>query len=157
MKGFIRNEGREVSFKLRKHIVQDAMLDFEYAYQVVGPDSGLKNNLAFVKWLKSKYFSEDHWGFYNEDGSPLSLGTSKVSDDVQGKGAGQILKRDHFDGKGTEITADTIISRPFSQAKILIDKCRDKSVLRKALNMSRHFSGKEEYMRALMRRLEQVY
>lgn len=158
MKGFIRNEGREVAFKLRKHIVQGAELDLDYAYETVGKASGLKDGLAFVKWLRERYFPEPHWGFYKEDGSVLNLGktTSSVAG-PPGKGAGKILRRDHFDGKGTDITAETIIERPFVQAKVLIDKCSDKSVLKKALTMSRHFAGKEDYMRALMRRLEQVY
>jgi len=158
MKGFIKNEGEEVAFKLQKHIIQGGVVDLDYAYKLVGAVSGHKQDVSFVKWLRDTYFPESFWGFYKEDGTAIPLGKRKEAAVVTaGKGAGTIFKRTNYDAKGEVITADLIISKPIAQAKVLIEKCKERAVLRKALTLSRHFSGKEEYMRAILKRIDQVY
>lgn len=156
MKGFIRNEGKEVSFKLQKHVVPGGTLTFDHAYKLVGSKSELPNNLAFLKWLKKSYFPEACWKFYKDTGEVLNVGKSAASKPLS-ETSGRVLRRPDKQKKGSMVTADSIISKPIAEAKVLIEKCNDKRALRRALSMSRHFSGKEEHTRILMRRLEQVY
>lgn len=80
--------------------------------------------------------------------------SSKRSEDA--KGAGRALRRDANEAKGISVTPATIIESPYKQAQVLIDKTRDKSVLKKALALSQHFGGKEQHMRYIMKRMEQV-
>jgi len=158
VQGFIKNEGEEVPFKLQKAVPQGSTITFEHAFKLVGESHGFKQNMTFLRWLRETYFPESFWGFYKEDGTQINMGKSRSAALArEGKGAGKVINRKVYDGKGEGITADLIISRPFEQAKVLIEKCTDKAVLKKALTLSKHFSQKEEYMRAIMRRMEQVY
>lgn len=74
------------------------------------------------------------------------------------KGAGKIMRRSsqRQKSKGVEITAESMVTPDFPQAKLIIDDCRSRSELKKALNLSRHVSRKEEHMRYIHNRLQQV-
>lgn len=164
MRGFAKNESRDAFFILQRQVIPGGTISFEDAYKAVGKKSGKKENASFVKWLKENYLSASHWAFYKEEGIPFfsveeeaEVSAEKSKPETPAKGAGRVLRREATDEKGTEITPSEIIESKFPRAKVLIEKCNNREVLKKALNMSRHFSQKEEHMRHLMRRLEQVY
>jgi hypothetical protein len=142
---------------------------------------------GFVQWLRDNVFSDTKvWGFYNFDGSEYEFATpekeekpapkkktarkkkaaakkveevaEKPAPKKEARGAGKRLARKSTEArKGASITPSTIIEAEYTIAKPLIEKCNDREVLKKALTLSRHFSSKEQHMRHLMRRLEQVY
>ncbi len=164
MKGFVKNEGEKGVFILQRTLYPGALLSFDEAYLSVGGKSGLKNGISFVRWLRDNYLSGAQWVFYKEEGVPYfsqeemsEIEERPVEAVAPAKGAGRVMRRHVNDAKGTEITANTIIEQPFTQAKVLIDKCGDRNVLKKALALSQHFSKKEDHMRHLMKRLQQVY
>ena len=164
MKGFVKNEGERGTFILQRTLPPGATLSFEDAYLSVGKKSGKKKGISFVRWLRDNYLSETQWVFYKEEGIPYfvqkklkEIEEKPVEPVAPAKGAGTVMRRKPDGTKGTEITPNTIIEEQFDRAKVLIDKCADKNVLKKALVLSQHFSAKEEHMRHLMRRLQQVY
>lgn len=164
MKGFVKNEGDKGSFVLQRSLHSGATLSFDEAYLTVGAKSGKKKGVEFVRWLRDNCLSGEKWVFYKEEGVPyFTEAESEKAEgpsaklDIPAKGAGRVMRRHVEPTKGSEITAKTIIEAPHEQARSLIDKCKDKVVLKKALALSRHFSRKEEHMRYLMKRLEQVY
>jgi hypothetical protein len=67
------------------------------------------------------------------------------------------LRRDINEAERRIVTPAAIIEAPYEQARGLIDKTRDRSVLKKALALTQHFGGKEKHMRHIMKRMEQVY
>ena len=164
MKGFVKNEGDKGIFILQRTLYPGAMLSFDEAYLSVGEKSGKKKGAPFVKWLRDNYLSATQWVFYKEDGIPY-FGQEELAEMIDppaevalpAKGAGRVMRRNLNDAKGAAITASTIIEGPYTDAKVLIDKCADRNILKKALALSQHFSKKEEHMRHLMRRLQQVY
>ncbi len=164
MKGFVKNEGKKGIFILQRTLYPGSLLSFDEAYLSVGQKSGRKKGDSFVRWLRDECLSGNQWVFYKEEGVPYF--SQEELDEVEerpagavapAKGAGRVMRRHINDAKGTEITASTIIEEPYSRAKVLIDKCADRNILKKALALSQHFSKKEEHMRHLMRRLQQVY
>ena len=77
---------------------------------------------------------------------------------VPAKGAGRKMVRDAGGvAKGSSITPGSIVDSEYTLAKPMIEKCNSRDVLKKALTLSRHFSKKEEHMRHILRRLEQVH
>jgi hypothetical protein len=88
----------------------------------------------------------------------VEQGEEKVTEAVApARGAGTVMKRKATTVNKSSITPNTIIEAAFPEAHDLIEKCADRNVLKKALALSQHFSKKDEHMRHLMRRLEQVY
>lgn len=73
-----------------------------------------------------------------------------------GKGAGRKMSRAGNALKGVKVTASMIIEADYAQAQDLINKCKERPVLKKALALSKHFSGKEAHMRHLIKRVEEV-
>lgn len=161
MKGFVRNEGDRAVFTLQRSIVPGFSITFEEAYNVVGKKSGKKRGKLFVKWLRDNVFSGNQWAFYAEEGVQFfgseDLPKEKPEKVAEAKGAGRKLRRKTENFTGQEITATLIIEKPYPQAKNLIEKCNDRGVLKKALSLSKLRSKREDHMRHLMRRLEQVY
>jgi hypothetical protein len=161
MKGFVKNESRDAFFVLQRPVPPGGKISLEDAYSVVGERSGKKQEAAFVRWLRDNYFKGSGWAFYREEGVPFFSEEEPVSEVkeavVPARGAGKVMRRQSRGSKGAEVTPKTIVEAPYDRAKVLIDKCTDRAVLRKALALTRHFSKKEEHMRYLMRRLEQVY
>ena len=82
----------------------------------------------------------------------------EAMDESPGKGAGKKLQRTNSNQvkKGTEITPSTIILAEYQTATGLIDACKSKTVLKKALALTKHFSNKEQHMRYILKRMEQV-
>lgn len=172
MKGYIRNESNEAYFVLQRQIPPGGKVQLDDVYKTVGKKSGLAKGPEFIAWLDESVLTRGTWSFYEADDKLLQTKTktkkvntkkkstsSKTSSNTKSdaKGAGRVLRRDSTNDKGKEITPSTILEAPYEQARSIIEKCADKSVLRKALNGSKHFSGKEKHMRHLMKRLEQVY
>ncbi len=75
---------------------------------------------------------------------------------VDARGAGRKMRRDGNSLKGVKITPAMIIEANYEEASALIDKCNERPVLKKALALSKHFSGKEAHMRHLIKRVEAV-
>ncbi len=164
MKGFVRNEGEKGVFTLQRRLSPGTKLSFDDAYLTVGEKSGQKKGPSFVKWLRENCFTDSQWVFYKKEGVPyftseeISQAEEKpVEVLAPSKGAGRIMKRKADTTNKGSITPNLIIGAPFSEAQALIEKCSDKKVLKKALTLSQHFSKKDEHMRHLMKRLEQVY
>ena len=164
MKGFVKNEGEKGVFTLQRRLNPGSTLSFDAAYLTVGEKSGMKKGPAFIKWLRETCLTGNQWAFYRKEGLPYFSSEEneqrkeRPSEAVApSRGAGRIMRRKVTEvDKGT-ITPSVIIEAPFPEANVLIEKCSDKSVLKKALALSQHFSKKDEHMRHLMRRLEQVY
>lgn len=174
MRGYVQNEGTQAYFIVQRQIPPGGKVKIEDIYKSVGKKSGLEEGIEFVEWLRTNVFRKGSWKFYEEEGKLLGPSRPKDSPKVEVKkevapnsktssnraddavGAGRVLRRDSKNQKGTEITAASIIEAPYDKARTLIDKTRDKSVLNKAMALTKHFSGKEQHMRHLMRRLEQV-
>ena len=165
MKGFVKNEGPRGTFTLQRRLYPGSTLSFDDAYLTVGEKSGQKKGTEFVKWLRENCFPGDQWAFYKEEGVPYfteeaaqGLKTSSEPSSAPARGAGRVMKRKQESGeKGLAITSNAIIEATFPEAQTLINKCSNKSVLKKALNLSQHFAKKDEHMRQLMKRIEQVY
>lgn len=166
IRGFVKNEGKDAPFTLQRSIPPGAKLAFEDAFLVAGKKSG-KNGKAFVEWLRENVFPGPEWGFYSDEGVPFFSETTAAKQDpapeaplpaAEAQGAGRVMRRARERGpeKGSKITPAAIIEATGPAAKDLITACNDKSVLKKAMSLTKHFAGKEEHMRYLMRRLEQV-
>lgn len=159
MKGFVKNEGKRPLFILQRSINPGFSISLDEAYIVAGKKSGKKKGPLFVNWLRETYFQDSIWAFYKEDGENYfeegDLIEAVSSSSAQGAGK-NLVRKDDAKEKG-EITAQRIIDNDIVIAKQLIDKCKDRNVLKKALAASRHYSGKESHMRYILRRLEQVY
>jgi len=164
MKGFVKNEGERGVFTLQRRLNPGSTLSFDDAYLTVGEKSGKNKGPSFVKWLRESYLTGDQWVFYKQEGTPYF--TSQQIEQVEEKpkeavaparGAGTVMKRKASTVSKSSITPNTIIEASFPEAHDLIEKCADRNILKKALALSQHFSKKDEHMRHLMRRLEQVY
>ena len=164
MKGFVKNEGEKGVFTLQRRLSPGSTLSFDDAYLTVGEQSGKKKGPAFVKWLRETCLTGNQWAFYRKEGLPYfdseedeQIEEKPVSAGAPAKGAGRIMRRKVTEVDKGSITPHAIIEAPFPQAHDLIEKCSDRRVLKKALTLSQHFSKKDEHMRHLMRRLQQVY
>ena len=179
MRGYVKNEGTQAYFVCQRQIPPGGKVEFEDIYKSVGKKSGLEEGPAFVEWVKANVFLRGSWGYYEEEGKPLDAPAPKkaapkkqVKKDTSGtsskrendaKGAGRPMKRDTrttvdtVDVTGATVTPSAIIEAPYDQARALIEKTKDRTVLRKALRLTKHFSGKEQHMRHIVKRLEQVY
>lgn len=166
--GFVVNESGSGVFKLQRQLPPGSKLKFSDAFKVLGKQSG-QDGKDFVKWLRETTFPGPDWGFYSAEGKPFFSDSKKSSNkDVapqapevvedQAPGAGKTIRGKDKKGakKGVEITPTLILETPYEQAEAIIDSCRDKNVLRKALTLSQYLANKGEHTRRLMRRLEQV-
>lgn len=165
--GFVKNESKEAFFKLQRSLPPGGKIKFSDAFLTIGSKSGLEGK-EFIKWLRENVFPGTDWGFYSADDVPFFSETGKKNQDVApsvppvsleaGNGAGKVARRARPKGetKGVEITASKIIESEFPTAKTLIERCKSRAVLKKALSLSQTFANKDEHMRHLMKRLEQV-
>lgn len=159
MKGFVKNESDRTLFILQRNINPGFSLTFEDAYVVVGKKSGKKRGPTFVNWLRETYFQDPRWAFYKDEGEAYFeegdiVASSRVA---SSQGAGKnLVRRDDAQEEGRAL-ALKILDSEIVTARTLIDKCKDRSVLKKTLAASKLRSGKEAHMRHLIRRLEQVY
>jgi len=158
MEGFVRNEGERPVFTLQRSVRPGQALSFDEAYKVVGAKSKKKPGLAFIKWLRKNVFQDPLWVFYKAEGEKLFTeeAAQQISSDG-GKGAGINMRRKSEALQKKENELENIITNPYIVSKVLIERCKDREVLKKALNLSKHITGKEAHMRHLIRRLEQVY
>lgn len=179
MKGYIQNESTQAYFIVQRQIPPGGKVELADIYKSVGKQSGLEEDATFVAWLRTDVFTKGTWGFYDHFGKPLGAKKKKAAEKTEavasatekssattsskkGKdavGAGRVLRRDPAAAvaKGTKITPAVIIDAPYDQARTLIEKCTDKSVLKKSLALTKHFAKKEQHMRHILKRLEQVY
>lgn len=159
MKGFVKNGGNRPIFILQRAINPGTSISLEDAYIVVGKKSGKKQGVSFATWLRQGIFQDSIWEFYKEEGEAFfdEEPVRKAVKTTPGAGAGKNMVRRDDDKTKKGITALQIIDSDLVIAKQLIDKCKDKSVLRKALAATKHYSGKEGHMRYLLKRVEQVY
>ena len=178
MKGYVQNESTQAYFIVQRQIPPGGKVELTDIYKSVGKQSGLDEGATFVDWLRTDIFTKGTWGFYDHFGKPFGAKkkTAKKTEAVEavqekssattsskkGKdavGAGRVLRRDPSAAvaKGTKITPAVIIDAPYDQARTLIEKCTDKSVLKKSLALTKHFAKKEQHMRNILKRLEQVY
>jgi hypothetical protein len=159
MKGFIKNESKRTVFVLQRPVNPGFSLTFEEAYEVVGKKSEKKRGSTFVNWLRDNYFQDSIWAFYKEEGVAYFEDESprKVERTTNAQGAGKnLVRRDDSHEAGSNL-ALKIIESDITTARTLIDKCKDRSVLKKALAATKVRANKEAHMRHLIRRLEQVY
>jgi len=175
--GFVVNESLQAYFILQRQVPPGGKIKLSDAYLAVGRKSGKADEFAFAQWLQKHVLQRGRWGYYNQEGDVLiakeaaevdaeekavdaerkvGLKTSP-SRERDARGAGRVLRRNINDAKGVEITPKAIIEAPYEEARALIEKSKDRSVLKKALALTQHFSHKEKHMRHLMRRIEQVY
>ena len=159
MKGFVKNEGDRSIHVLQRAVGPGFSITFEEAYGIVGKKSEKKRGAAFVSWLRDSYFQAPFWVFYKDEGvvyfedePPRAAVGSRPA---RGAGKSQV-RRDEAHEKKTA-AAIQIIEGDIVAARPLIDKCKDRAVLRTALAASKIRTGKEAHMRYLIRRLEQVY
>jgi hypothetical protein len=175
MRGYVQNNGESAKFIAQRRLHPGSRVDFETLLPTFTKKSGFeKSNMGFVKWLREFVFSDDRWGFYNASGTDFKFTKSKkeaaaekLSEEVPeqvpepksvARGAGKKLVRDiGNDVRTQDITPRSIIDLDFAKAKPQIEKCRDRVILKKALTLSKHFSNKEEHMRHLMQRLNEIY
>jgi hypothetical protein len=159
MKGFVKNEGERPIHVLQRAVSPGFSITFEEAYGVVGKKSEKKRGAAFVSWLREAYFQAPFWVFYKDEGEvyfedePVRK-LAKVRP-AQGAGKSQVRRDDVREKKN--VTVQRIIDSDIVAARPLIDKCKDRAILRTALATSKIRTGKEAHMRYLIRRLEQVY
>lgn len=165
--GFVKNESEVAFFKLQRSLPPGGKIKFSDAFLTIGSKSGVEGK-EFVKWLRENVFPGTDWGFYSADDVPYFSETTKINKDTApvappvsseaGRGAGRVARRTQPKGeeKKSTITASAIVEADFTTAKTLIEKCKQRSVLKKALNLSQTFANKDEHMRHLMKRLEQV-
>jgi hypothetical protein len=177
MKGYVRNEGEQAYFVCQRQIPPGGKVELTAIYKSVGKKSGVDEGPEFVEWIKSNVFRRGSWGYYEEEGKllgvkeevkkpsskpvskPKKRTTAKTSSkkDNDAQGAGRNVRRDPTENESGEVTPSAIIEAPYDQARALIEKTKDRIVLRKALKLTNHFSGKEQHMRHIIKRLEQVY
>ncbi len=184
MEGYVQNDGVSPKFVAQRAFPQAGRATFEQLHLTFARKSSCKSlNKEFIQWLRDNTFSDDFWSFHKADGTDYKFAPPKSPPKVTSeiipatseaiaeapqpvlptekkkpaKGAGRRMIRDKSGvPKGVGITPGSIIESPFTSAKPMIDKCKDRSVLKKALTLTRHFSNKEEHMRHIVRRLEQV-
>ena len=173
MQGYVKNEGTRAYFVCQRQIPPGGKVALDSIYKSVGEKSGLKYNLDFIEWIKLNVFKRGSWGYYGENdellvNEPVVKKSKKVvskktsaktssKKELDAKGAGRNMKRDTNMLESTEITPAEIIEAPYDEARGLIEKTRDRTVLKKALKLSNHISGKEQHMRHIVKRMEQVY
>lgn len=158
MEGFVRNEGGRPVFILQRSILPGQKISFEDAYKVVGTKSKKRRGKAFVQWLREKVFADAVWGFYKSDGEKFFAEEIFATEASKGgKGSGINMSRRSEALQKKEQAVEQIIISPYVIAKELIEKCKEREVLKKALALSKRITGKEAHMRHLIRRLEQVY
>ena len=183
MQGYVQNTGSQAYFILQRQVPPGGKISLEDAFLVVGKRSGLEESQVqeFVDFLKTEVLKKGHWSFFEDDGKPFGAQkvakkgsrkkepaeepkpevtsnrktSSKKSADA--RGAGRAMRRDLDESLGTGVTPAAIIEAPYEQARTLIEKTKDRMVLKKALNLTKHFSNKEQHMRHILKRLEQVY
>ena len=180
MRGYVQNTGDRAFFVLQRQLPPGGKLTLENAYKVVGKKSGVKEEQVeeFAVFLKDTALARGSWEFFEDDGTSLgvpkkkkvakkdpapsrsteaSIGRTSSKVERDARGAGRNISRNRDEAMGKEITPAVIIEASYEIAGPLIEKCNDKGTLKKALNASQHFAGKEQHMRHLMKRLEQVY
>jgi len=178
MRGYVKNEGRQAYFVCQRQIPPGGSVELDDVYKSVGKKSGLEDGPEFVEWVKTNVFRRGSWGYYEDAGKPLGgqpvvkqaapkkTAPKKPAVSAKGKsskkakdakGAGRALRRDVNEAEGIIVTPAAIIEAPYEQARGLIEKTRDRTVLKKALALTQHFGGKEQHMRHIMKRMEQVY
>jgi hypothetical protein len=180
MKGYVQNTGGQAYFILQRQIPPNGKVQLSDAYLVVGKKSGLEESQVqeFVNFLQTEILTRGAWSFFEEEGKPFGSGrkaparkkkaepkkktqvtdaktSSKRENDAHG--AGRSMRRDVSEGENRNVTPAAIIEAPYDQARTLIEKTKDRVVLKKALNLTKHFSNKEQHMRHIVKRLEQVY
>ncbi len=175
MRGYIQNEGTQAYFVCQRQIPPGGKVQLEDVYKSVGKKSGLEENIEFVKWVQVNIFTRGPWGYYEEEGKKLQL-TSKNSapqkttarktpvnnktsskQQSDARGAGRALRRNSDQDDSPKPTPSAIIEAPYDQARGLIEKTRDRVVLKKALNLTKHFAGKEQHMRHIIKQLDRIY
>jgi hypothetical protein len=175
--GFVTNESNQAYFTLQRQIPPGGKIKLSEAYLAVGHKSGETDELAFAQWLQEHVLQRGSWGYYDQEENPLmaketieAVVEEKIvevekktefktssSRERDARGAGRALRRNLEDAKGVVITPKAIIEAPYEEARALIEKSKDRVVLKKALALTQHFSHKEKHMRHLIRRIEQVY
>jgi len=160
MKGFVKNESDRTIFILQRSIGPGLSITLEEAYVVVGKKSKKRKGPSFAKWLRENYFRDSTWEFYKDEEEPYfeeEVSLQETASVRAAEGAGKnLVRRDASQEKQGNL-ALKIINSDIVLAKPLIDKCKDRAVLRTALAASKLRAGKEAHMRYLIRRLEQVY
>jgi hypothetical protein len=173
MKGYAQNLGNAAYFVLQRQVPPGGKVKLEDAFKVVGKKSGLTEDQTseFVQFLKETVLLRGTWGYFDDSGvsldAPVVKGpkakkvvnekiSTKKQDDA--KGAGRNLRRADADdtGRGVEITPASIIEASYDDARTLIEKTKDRVVLKKALTLTKHFAGKEQHMRHILKKLEQT-
>ncbi len=181
MQGYVQNEGTQAYFVCQRQIPPGGKVQITDIYKSVGKKSGLEEGVEFVEWIKTNVFRRGSWGYYKDEDSPLSspktakkptaqqksvtkapapLNKTSPKKEKDARGAGRDLRRtsrETHDVTGANVTPVAIIEASYEQARGLIEKTKDRIVLKKALNLTKHFSGKEQHMRHIIKRLEQVY
>ncbi len=166
--GFVRNEGERSLFKVQRMLVPGGKLLFSDAHLSLVKKSGGLAGEEFIVWLRENVFPGPDWGFYKDEDKPYFNKSTKKDAapetplPVKGKktASGKVMKRDDpstRQDKTNKITPVQIIEADAESARKLIEQCRDKTTLKKALNLSQNIAHRGEHMRLLMRRLEQVY
>jgi hypothetical protein len=183
MKGYIQNSGTKACFVLQRQVPPGGRVQLEDAYKSVGKKSGVEETQTeeFVNFLKTQVLRKGSWSVFEAEGKPFgapaeaapkkapalnkavapktTVSKSKTSS-KRGKdaaGAGRAMGRDYDEARGGTVTPSAIIEAPYDEARSLIEKTKDRVILKKALNLTKHFSGKEQHMRHIIKRLEQVY
>ncbi len=186
MQGYVKNEGTRAYFVCQRQIPPGGKVAFDSIYKSVGEKSGLEYNPDFIEWIKLNVFKRGPWGYYGENDELLvkksvvkkskKVAAKKVSTKkavpkvskktsaktsskkgLDARGAGRNMKRDTNMLESGEITPADIIEAPYDEARSLIEKTKDRTVLKKALKLSNHISNKEQHMRHIVKRMEQVY
>jgi hypothetical protein len=160
MRGYVQNESNQAYFIVQRQIPPGGKVELTEIYKSVGKQSGLEEDWAFYdhfgKPFGAKKTAKKKTNEALQKETTSSTTSSKKSKDAAG--AGRTLRRDSSAvTKGAKITPATIIDAPYDQARTLIEKCTDKTVLKKSLALTKHFAKKEQHMRHIIKRLEQVY
>ena len=181
MQGYVQNSGTKACFVLQRQVPPGGRVQLSDAYKSVGKRSGLEETQVseFVDFLKTEVLRKGSWAIFEEEGKPYGAPAQPVPKKIAPKkkvtkkassksktsskrgkdaaGAGRAMGRDVDEARGGGVTPSAIIEAPYDQARALIEKTKDRIVLKKALNLTKHFSGKEQHMRHIIKRLEQVY
>jgi len=180
MKGYLQNTSARGYFTLQRQIQPGGKVQLEDAFKSIGHQSGLEETQVteFIEFLQNQVLVKGSWEYFEAEGKPFGAKTpakktpakkatpkKKAASDKgkspkkanDAKGAGRALRRDINEAQGITVTPAAIIDAPYDQARGLIEKTNDRSVLKKALALTQHFGGKERHMRHLMKRMEQIY
>jgi len=185
MRGYVQNVGTQAVFILQRQVPPGSRIKLEDAYKAVGKRSGLKPTqvVAFIDFLRTQILHQGNWAFFEDEGEVFkppkkktAVKVEKVEEKLEevaqeveapqkpspkpqspARGAGKPLRRSPEDALSGGVTPAAILEAPYEQARALIDKTRSKMVLRRALKLTQHFSGKEQHMRHIIKRLERVY